>query len=249
MCIDSCLQSKNYYPGGIFSLHAHHSAGILTASKDGSVALTALLPDVGLAAKPSRQWIALHDGLVVKCARWAADGAPVFASCGNDGAVRVVDTRAGDDGTVLAEEAHGGQAVNCVRWAPGAPEFVLTSGFDPCIRVWDLRTPNMALHTFTGHLGSARYEWFDYFLVFRLPTWHRPGIYQPAFMGDGALVASGGERSGCISLYSMRTGGVVSRGVVEFGDVPTLCAVGGRLLGAAPGFGVVSMCLQQTSGK
>ena len=121
------------------------------------MSLTALLPDAGLAMTPTRSWAALHDGQVVKCVRWASDGAPVFASCGNDGAVRVVDTRVGNGGeTVLAEEAHGGQAVNCVRWAMGAPELLLTSGFDPAIRVWDLRSPNAALHTFTGHLGSAR---------------------------------------------------------------------------------------------
>lgn len=64
---------------------------------------------------------------------------------------------------------------------------------------------------------------------------NRPGIYQPAFVGDGALVASGGERSGCVSLYSLRTGCVVSRGALEFGDVPTLWGEGSRLLGAAPG--------------
>jgi hypothetical protein len=65
--------------GGIFSMHALDTC-IVTASKDGIVATTLLLPGGGLA--PSACWADLHGGDVVKCARW---GPPhMFASCGND---------------------------------------------------------------------------------------------------------------------------------------------------------------------
>ncbi len=152
---------------GIFSLHAHACGGVLTAGKDGSVALTAIHPTDGIHAAPIRRWEDLHDGHIVKCARWRAhddgclDTTPhVFASCGSDGAVRIGDVRQhnAERPVVLADAAHSGMDVNCVRWAGGgAPERLLTTGFDHAIRVWDVRQPGTALHVFEGHIGVTRY--------------------------------------------------------------------------------------------
>lgn len=54
---------------------------IVTASKDGSVAVAELGADGGV--RLLRRWGDHHAG-VAKCARWRGQAAQVFASCGND---------------------------------------------------------------------------------------------------------------------------------------------------------------------
>ena len=56
-------------------------ACIVTASKDGSVALTDMLPSSGL---QSRGLFTEHHSGVVKCVRFSGTRAHTFASCGND---------------------------------------------------------------------------------------------------------------------------------------------------------------------
>lgn len=82
--------------GGVFSLH-ECGGRVLTASKDGTVAVSAL----GDAASSTTfavvlRYDELHEG-VVKCARWrqaGSGGEPlVFASCGNDRQLCIVDAR------------------------------------------------------------------------------------------------------------------------------------------------------------
>ncbi len=78
-------------------------------------------------------------------------------------------------------------------------------------------------------------------------TVHRkPSIYQPTFAADGELVVTGGDGSECVSLYSVKTGDVVSRGAVDVGgDLSTLWGnVHGQMLGAVAGGGVVGFLLQ-----
>ncbi len=53
---------------------------IVTASKDGSVAVAELGADGGV--RLLRHWT--HHAGVAKCARWRGQAAQVFASCGND---------------------------------------------------------------------------------------------------------------------------------------------------------------------
>lgn len=68
---------------------------VLTASKDGAVAISSLECGAGGAAGDGLRLVQryedLHEGSVVKCARWR--DADTFASCGNDRQLRVVDVR------------------------------------------------------------------------------------------------------------------------------------------------------------
>ena len=64
--------------GGIWSMH-HRAGMVATASKDCSMALSAVTPDGRIALVHSFQQ--QHEG-AVKCARW---GRPhIVATCGND---------------------------------------------------------------------------------------------------------------------------------------------------------------------
>ncbi len=87
-----------------------------------------------------REYDDLHRG-VVRCVRWNTPdvdpylindestmnnsnglGGALFASCGNDGCVAVVDTRLPTSRAKVAgvDAAHGGRAVNFVEWGRGA---------------------------------------------------------------------------------------------------------------------------------
>lgn len=212
--VTRCLAStKELHAGsGIFSMH-EAGGQLLTGSKACSVAMAAV--DAGGDIAPVRAWEDLHGG-VVKCVRWrwrhdltisgASGGATVFASCGNDGAVRVVDVREpGTQATVL-EGGHS-TPVNCVRWSPGNEYVLLSASHDPHILVHDLRCPAQALHALVGHSQQPRLK----------------AIYQPAFVAGGEAIATGGERSDLLSLYRVSDGGTISRGATDLAVGATFC--------------------------
>lgn len=209
-------RTDDLHAGGIFSMHA--AAGrVATGSKDCSVVVSTVDSGAG-AFSVVRRYDDLHDG-VVKCVRWRPDGsgggggsAEVFASCGNDRAVRVVDVREGpaSGSGLVIEDAHA-TAINCLRWSPGDAHLILTASNDPSLLLHDLRSPAQSLHTFLGHVTKPRAK----------------GIYQPAFVAGGAAVAAAADPSDRLSLYSVADGRTVSRGEVDL-------AVGATAAGAGP---------------
>ncbi|EOD11159.1 hypothetical protein EMIHUDRAFT_215011 [Emiliania huxleyi CCMP1516] len=110
--------------GGIFAMH-EAGGRVLTASKDGTVALSMLADDC---LRPGASWDELHSG-VIKSVCWR-DG-NVFASAGRGGNLRVVDPRAGDPSAGL----------------------LLSAGYDLQIKLWDARAPSRPLHTLQGHVA------------------------------------------------------------------------------------------------
>ncbi|GAB4817375.1 hypothetical protein N2152v2_004421 [Parachlorella kessleri] len=197
---------KDLHSGGIFSMQevCHR---VLTASKDCTVAVS-LLGAEGTAGSANcsssgstalrllRRYEELHEG-VVKCARWR-DGV-TFASCGNDRAICVVDTRQAEDAaSYKLADAHS-TAINCLRWHPSGDHLLLSTSHDPHILLHDLRQPSQPLIL---------------------------GIYQPTFVWGGAGIATGGEKSSCLSLYCTATGSTLSRGEVDFTVGATFCGPG-----------------------
>lgn len=59
----------------------HRDGAVLTASKDGSVAVTNVTPCGAL--QPGHRFLERHDG-VAKCVRYCPAKQHTFASCGND---------------------------------------------------------------------------------------------------------------------------------------------------------------------
>lgn len=113
------LSRPSCLAGGIFSLH-ERGGRILTTSKDGTVTISALSDAGGSAASGAasiatvQHYDELHEGQVVKCARWreAGGGEPsVFASCGNDRQLCVVDARQSP-----SAGAQGLQDRSCEGW-------------------------------------------------------------------------------------------------------------------------------------
>ena len=221
--------------GGIFSMHWSRGGGILTSSKDGATCVSRLADDLGTVSlndkkvthqtetetKRSngvfvveRRIDDAHVG-VVKCARWrmcptlssCGDGGDdaLFATCGNDGRVCVLDTRAKRATVATLDDAHGGVAVNFLEWAaaasgPGVGSCVAENVFctsasnDHRVLVWDLRflTARVPLASLAGHIP-------------RSVTKPR-ALYRPAFIAGGAAgvaVVTTGERSNAASLYHL----------------------------------------------
>ena len=233
------------HDGGIFSMHWSRGAGILTSSKDGTTCVSRLADDASSASSTGgagatkgpfvveRRIDDAHSG-VVKCARWRAnptlgdggDGGDdaLFATCGNDGRVCVLDARAARAAAQTLEAAHGGRAVNFLEWAaaaagPGVGSveaenvFCTSATGDHAVLVWDLRylrsrTPLLSL---AGHIPRSV---------------ARPkALYRPAFIGAGGeagagelMVVTPGERSNAASLYAASDGATTRRPFVRPGD-------------------------------
>jgi WD40 repeat protein len=186
---------------------------VLSASKDGSVAISSLRGSSGTASLAAVQrYETLHDG-VVKCARWqqAAGGsasATTFASCGNDRRLCIVDSRlAPAAGASLVIEGSHSTALNCLRWHPTSDHLLLTCSHDPAILLHDLRSPAQPLHRLRGHAPGPRIA----------------SMYQPAFVAGGAAVATGCERSQLLNLYCTSTGALLSCGDAGITAGATCC--------------------------
>ncbi|KAK9844090.1 hypothetical protein WJX81_004339 [Elliptochloris bilobata] len=209
--------ADNLHEGGIFSMHVREQR-VLTASKDGGVALCELGGDGGV--RLLRRWGDHHAG-VAKCARWRGDAADMFGSCGNDRCIRVTDLREapGASAGLRLPDAHGA-AVNCLRWHPADAHTLLSAASEPAAHLWDLRAAAMPLHALVGHIsGRASVQ-----------------IYQPQFVGGGGWVATGGQGSRALWLYDCASGRAVSHSDLGFDPAATLAGAGrgGPLVAAAP---------------
>ncbi|KAL4448255.1 hypothetical protein ABPG75_005474 [Micractinium tetrahymenae] len=214
--VPQCLaRSTSLHQGGIFSLH-ERGGRILTASKDGTLAISTVSNTSTAASLAVMQrYEELHEG-VVKCARWreagAGDEPSVFASCGNDRQLCVADTRQSPSaGACLAIRGAHGTAINCLRWHPASEHLLLSASHDPAILLHDLRSPGQPLHRLLGHAPAARIS----------------QIYQPAFVAGGDAVATGCERSQLLSLYCTGSGAAISRGDAGLTPGATFCRGGG----------------------
>jgi WD40 repeat protein len=178
------------HDGGIFSMHWSRGGGILTSSKDGATCVSRLADDLGTVSLNDKKSNGVfvverriddaHVG-VVKCARWrmcptlssCGDGGDdaLFATCGNDGRVCVLDKRAKRATVATLDDAHGGVAVNFLEWAaaasgPGVGSCVAENVFctsasnDHRVLVWDLRflTARVPLASLSGPHPAERHK-------------------------------------------------------------------------------------------
>ncbi|KAG7670830.1 hypothetical protein KSW81_004263 [Nannochloris sp. 'desiccata'] len=250
--LPQCLvRSEEIHDGGIYSMH--YCAGakkVLTGSKDCSVVISTFdtLASNSKTEKGStltstlrstfsvlQRYDDLHDGCVVKCVRWKPsistsctngnDGdAVVFASCGNDRAIRIVDTRASrnngqNGGAGLVLEGDHLTTINHIRWSPASEHLLLSASHDPTLLLHDLRKPETALFRYSGHSPPGK----------RIST-----IYQPVFVAGGTAIATAGSDifAHQLSLYSVLDGKTISRGDVDINIGATYCGGGGGAAGA-----------------
>jgi hypothetical protein len=151
----------------------------------------------------------------------------VFATCGNDGKVLVVDARAGARGAAALEAGRHASAASCVRWSPAAGvHLLLSASHDPCMLLHDARRPGAPLAALRGHVAGARAQ----------------GMYQPSFVDGGAGVAAAAEGAAppLVCLWDVVSAGAgaaadedaaclpASRGALDAAVGATFCAGGAR---------------------
>ena len=190
------LRNDTLHAGGIFSLHANVNDRVVTGSKDWSVVVSCVPPNGGGGFIVERRYEDLHQG-VVKCVRWRDTN--IFASCGNDRTVKIVDIRVHGDGCDLALAEQHTSTINCVRWSPRDEHLIVSASNDAYMVLHDVRKPDMAVYRFAIGAGGKRVK----------------GIYQPCFVGGGRGVVAAGEPQDVLSLFSVADGRTVSRGEVE----------------------------------
>ena len=201
------VHSTSVHNGGIFSMDCigadaeSTTLSILTASKDSSVCLSRL--DHGFTnLSVVRSFDAHHEG-VIKCARFCPVDENVFADCGNDMKVCVVDVRdhSSRNASITIQTTHG-RAVNRITWHPLDRNLLLSTSFGATILMHDIRRADQPVFEFVGHTPYANHK----------------NIYEPVFMNTnaGCVVVSPGIGSGRLSVYNARDGLAISRGDVGF---------------------------------
>lgn len=96
--------------------------------------------------------------------------------------------------------------IRVVEWSPVQDYLLLSTSKLPHLLVHDIRSTASPLYTLMSHTGTE--------MVSKVRK------YRPAFVGDGSMVATPGERSNMLTLYSLNTGRVISQGFLGFD--PTL---------------------------
>ena len=214
---------------GVFSMH-HARDELLVGCKDWTVRRWrvgegAVRGAVDLDPTACVEYDGLHRG-VVRCVRWndaspggdapggdesdfdasnGVGGKRLFASCGGDGRVAVVDTRIAPSRAKVAglDDAHGGRPVNFVEWGRrgrggGNGYSLLTSGGDAFVRLWDLRALATSLDEKTVDETVAETDGDDVpmtlALAYEFTGHHRAGLTRPKSITRAVFVFDGNKK-------------------------------------------------------
>jgi histone-binding protein RBBP4 len=130
---------------------------IVSGADDGSICrwdLGSLSRDSAATAEAVVNIPKAHEG-ATEDVQWHAQHDHLFASCGDDGYVRVWDTRSKDP-CVAAQsiKAHDAE-INAISFAP-SQEFTIVSGSsDKTLKLWDMRNTSRELHVLEGHTDEV----------------------------------------------------------------------------------------------
>lgn len=193
----------NLHSRGIFGMQEFNGR-IATASKDSSVGFCSLR-DSGI--EVDRTFSGHHRGPIRGICFRDSD---ILADCGADNRICILDLRQSKSCTLTIESDHY-TGVNVVEWCPSQEHLFLSASKDPGILLYDVRSPEQPLYKLQGHVD----------LMLRKCS----QIYRPAFVGNGMTVATPGQGSRQITLYSAKNGKAISRGFVGYDANLVMCNV------------------------
>ena len=215
VAIGSCTPHSK----GIYSLH-EVGGRVLTGSKDGSCALSLIVP-TGL--KHARTFDA--DIGTLRSVRWRDEH--LFACGGREGHIALIDTRApsgqggGGGGASLTGQGASVRissalenGVSDLRWSPraDASHLLLSSGPGLEMRLHDVRATREPVVQFSGH---ARQVVAGY------------SIYTPTWSHDGRAVSACGRGSNRLSLFDVASGALAWEATLKDDDGDNRAALEG----------------------
>ncbi|KAG9442900.1 hypothetical protein H6P81_018754 [Aristolochia fimbriata] len=181
---------------GIFSMDLMEDV-VATASKDSSVSICRINEAGHLINEGS---ITSHHSGAIRgvCFGRSKDS---LADCGADGRICILDRRTAEPCTLTIESDHS-TGVNTVQWAPLNDFLLLSASKDPALLLYDIRNPTVPVHRLQGHT--------------QINSRTCNQIYRPAFVDNGTAVATPGQGSKKISIYSVEKGQLISQGMVGY---------------------------------
>ncbi|KAI8815502.1 WD40-repeat-containing domain protein [Cladochytrium replicatum] len=124
----------------------------------------------------------------INCVRYASQG-NMFASCSDDGSIKVYDGVSGRCVQMFAK-AHSGQPVSSIRFSKNG-KYLLSNGLDSLGRLWDLGAQKQ-LHTFEGATQKKHFS-------------------TVAFTSNEDYVLMSDEQTSSIFCWDSRTGMLLKR--------------------------------------
>lgn len=193
----------NLHSKGIFGMQVLNGR-VATASKDSSVGFCSFRAS---GIEVERTFSGHHRGPIRGICFRNLD---ILADCGADNRICILDLRVPKSCTLTIESDHF-TGVNVVEWCPSQEFLLLSASKDPGILLYDIRNYGQPLYKLEGHVDPMRRKCSQ--------------IYRPAFVGNGMTVATPGEGSRQISLYSTKNGKAISRGFVGYDANLVMCNV------------------------
>ena len=131
--------------------------------------------------------------------------ANILADGGQDSRICILDLRAPIP-CVSTINTMQRSEIRVVEWSPIQDSLLISTSKRLHLLVHDIRSYASPLYTLVGHTG--------------IEVVSHVRKYRPAFVGDGSMVATPGDRSHMLTLYSLNTGRIISHGFLGFD--PTL---------------------------
>eukprot|EP01018_Ginkgo_biloba_P021314 Gb_13014 [translate_table: standard] len=202
-CASPPIVAETYdlHSQGIFGMHELNGR-IATASKDSSVGFSRFQSS-GITVE--RTFSGHHSGPVKGISFRDSD---ILVDCGADNRICILDLRLPNFCTLTIESDHR-TGVNVVEWCPSQDFLLLSASRDPELLLYDIRSPKQPLHKLWGHVDPKLRKCSH--------------IYRPAFVSGGMAIATPGQGSGQISLYSVNDGKAISRGFIGYDANLVMC--------------------------
>ncbi|KAL0923692.1 hypothetical protein M5K25_007759 [Dendrobium thyrsiflorum] len=189
-------ESVGLHSSGIFSMDRFDCL-IATASKDSSVGISRLLSGGELVAE--RNISGHHSGAIRGVC--FGDDKDKLADCGADGRICILDARLKKPCTIIINSQHS-TSLNSVEWCRMNNVLLLTASRDPTLLLYDIRSYADPLCKLAGHVETN--------------SGICQQIYKPSFIDGGTQVATVGQGTGKISLYSVEKAKLLSQGMIGY---------------------------------
>ena len=219
-----CRTGKELHRSGIFAMDVdigQKQTYVATGSKDKTVAVTTLDAIARGSGVVEPFWVSDYHTAKVGAVAFCGKGTSLLASASDDGTIAVHDFRSDGKKQVVAELVDAHYRPHSVSWDPLSANHLMTAGLDDQVKVFDIRSLDMPLYTYQGHVPTlSKYK--------RI---HHPVFYNPCQRPASSelFVLSGGESSAALSMFRNQDAKDTVVSVYSRGRLPEFCGDAGCL--------------------